>query len=117
MIVLPTRGTLTDRRTGEELMKIKTKKSKIVHLGMIKPRHQYWSGFGGLERSLVEKDLSVSVDNKLITNLQWALVTKKVNPGLYDTPADDSFPLFSIGEATSGVTCPVQSYPVQDTVE
>ena len=39
--------------------------------------HQYRLGAGLLERSTVEKDLDVLVDNRLTMSQQCALVTKK----------------------------------------
>mgnify|MGYP001857279392 CR=1 FL=1 len=41
--------------------------------------HQYRLGDDLLERSSVEKDLGVLVDNRLATNQQWALVAKKAS--------------------------------------
>jgi len=61
------------------LMKFKKGKCRVLHLGKNNLMHQYRLGADLLERSSVERDLGVLVDNRLTMNQQCALVAKKAS--------------------------------------
>ena len=60
-------------------MRFKKNKSRVLHLGRKNCKYQYRLGHDSLERSSVEKDLRVLVDNRLAMSQQCAPVAKKAN--------------------------------------
>ena len=70
-------------------MRFNSDKYRVLHLGRNNHIHQYRFWVGLLERSSAEEDLGVVVDSKLVISQQCTL-----------------------GEATSGVPCPVLCSPV-----
>ena len=60
-------------------MRFNKSKCRVSHLERNNCIHQYRSGADLLERSSVEKDLGVLVDNSWAMSQQCALVAKKAN--------------------------------------
>ncbi|CAM5113223.1 unnamed protein product [Eretmochelys imbricata] len=87
------------------LMRFNKDKCRVLHLGRKNPMHCYRLGTEWLGSSSAEKDLGVTVDEKLDMSQQYALVARKANGilGCQQIEGRDRSPLFNIGEASSGV--------------
>ena len=60
-------------------MRFNKNKCRVLHLGRNNCMYQYRIGYDLLEKSSVEKDLGVPVDDRLIMSQQCALVAKKAS--------------------------------------
>ena len=60
-------------------MRFNKSKCRVMHMRRNNCMHQYRLGDDLLERSSVEKNLEILVDNKLAMSQQCALVAKKAN--------------------------------------
>ncbi|CAM5080058.1 unnamed protein product [Eretmochelys imbricata] len=104
------------------LMRFNKDKCRVLHLGRKNTMHRYRLGTKWLGSSSAEKDLGVTVDEKLDMSQQSALVAKKANGILgcicsgiaSQIEGCDCSPLFDTGEASSGVLCPVLGPTLQE---
>ena len=60
-------------------MKFNKSKRRVLHLGRNNHKNQYRLGDDLLDRTSVEKDLGLLVDNRLAMSQQCTLVAKKAN--------------------------------------
>ncbi|KFQ19872.1 hypothetical protein N332_11622, partial [Mesitornis unicolor] len=68
-----------ERWAHTKLMKFDQAKCKVLHLGMDNPKHKYRLGGEWLESSSEEKDLKLSVYEKLNMSQQCVLAARKAN--------------------------------------
>ena len=61
------------------LMEFNTAECKVLHPGQGNPKHGYWLGDEWIERSPAEKEMGVSVEEKLNMSCQHALAAQKAS--------------------------------------
>ena len=99
-----------ERWAHVNLMKFNKAKCKVLHMGWGNPKHKYRLGDEQIESSPVEKDLGVSVDEKLNMIQQCVLAAQKANHIL-------SCITTSVASRSRGVILPLYSTLVRPHLE